>query len=128
MKLYVVKLFLSIFIVGIIMSQTVSAQNERNEKKRITLKTMTKCIVTDRSFDADIKAYFCPETRMIEIICFDTKEITIYIVDSEGEEIFYESHISDIMPYYLDIPQATGIYWLIIDSPVLYGEGMFEVK
>lgn len=33
MKLYVVKLFLSIFIVGIIMSQTVSAQNERNEKK-----------------------------------------------------------------------------------------------
>ena len=70
MKLYVVKLFLSIFIVGIIMSQTVSAQNERNEKKRITLKTMTKCIVTDRSFDADIKAYFCPETRMIEIIGF----------------------------------------------------------
>lgn len=128
MKLHVVKFFLLMLIIGIVSSQTLSAQNERNAKKRIALKTMTKCIVADRSLEAGIEAYFCPETKMIEILCYDTKEITVYIVDSKGEEIFYESHISGIMPYYLDIPQVAGIYWLVIDSPVLYGEGMFEVK
>ena len=28
----------------------------------------------------------------------------------------------------VDVPQAQGTYWLVIDSPVLYAEGSFVVE
>ena len=32
-------------------------------------------------------------------------------------------------PYYsIEAPDTPGTYWIVIDSPVIYGEGYFIVK
>ena len=100
-------------------------------KKRIILTTILKDQdkIVNRDFGPDADATYYPDTDIIELACEGTKETSVYIVNSKGEEISYDSFDAGMNPYYMvDVPQTPGTYYIVIDSPVLYAEGAFVVE
>lgn len=76
-----------------------------------------------------VSAWYDAEADVVELECYDIKNADVYIVNTYGDIVSSGSFDSTFNSYYvLDVPEQAGIYWLVIDSPVLYGEGMFEVK
>lgn len=125
------KLLIPVLILGALVSYDAIAKNGRHAKKRIILTTILKNPeqIIDRTFGPDADATYYPDTDIIELACGGTKETSVYIVDSKGEEISYDSFDAGMNPYYMvDVPQTPGTYYIIIDSPVLYAEGAFVVE
>ena len=125
------KLLIPVLILGALVSYDAIAKDGRHAKKRIILTTILKDQdkIVNRDFGPDADATYCPDTDIIELTCGGTKETSVYIVDSKGEEISYDSFDAGMNPYYMvDVPQTPGTYYIIIDSPVLYAEGAFIVK
>lgn len=60
----------------------------------------------------------------------ELKDANIYLLNFNGVIVHQSIHYFGIMPdtYIIDAPSFPGKYYIIIDSPVLYAEGMFEVR
>lgn len=99
-------------------------KSERNRK--IINKNPHSASSVDRSLFSDVKAYLCNETRTIELEFYEVRQGEIYITDTGGQIIIYDSITSS--EQILDAPSAKGTYYLIIDSPELYAEGLFTVE
>lgn len=99
-------------------------KSERNRK--IINKNPHSASSVDRSLFSDVKAYLCNETRTIELEFYEVRQGEIYITDTGGQIIIYDSITSS--EQILDAPSAKGTYCLIIDSPELYAEGLFTVE
>lgn len=131
MKKLMTSLFLAMATL-LCMNPIVSGNNVSTppkETKKIILKKAFKVIRVNRDMFADISASYCPEMNVIELVCDGTKETSVYIVNSAGEEISYYTFDSSMTTYFMvDVPQTSGTYWLVIDSPVLYAEGAFTVE
>ena len=85
--------------------------------------------ICDRYLNSDADVTYYPDEDIIELACGGTKETSVYIVNSNGEEISYDSFEAGVNPYYMvDVPQTPGTYYIVIDSPVLYAEGAFVVE
>lgn len=125
------KLLIPVLIFGALVSYDAIAKDGRHAKKRIILTTILKDRdkIVNRNFGPDADATYYPDTDIIELACVGTKETSVYIVNSNGEEISYDSFDAGMNPYYMvDVPQIPGIYYIVIDSPVLYAEGSFVVE
>ncbi len=125
------KLLIPVLILGALVSYDAIAKDGRRAKKRIILTTVLKDRdkIVNRDFGPDADATYYPDTDIIELACEGTKETSVYIVNSKGEEISYDSFDAGMNPYYMmDVPQTPGTYYIIIDSPVLYAEGAFVVE
>lgn len=125
------KLLIPVLILGALVSYDAIAKDGRHAKKRIILTTILKDRdkIVNRNFGPDADATYYPDTDIIELACDGTKETSVYIVNSNGEEISYDSFDAGMTPYYMvDVPQTPGTYYIIIDSPVLYAEGAFVVE
>ena len=125
------KLLIPVLILGALVSYDAIAKDGRRAKKRIILTTVLKDRdkIVNRDFGPDADATYYPDTDIIELACDGTKETSVYIVDSKGEEISYDSFDAGMNPYYMmDVPQTPGTYYIIIDSPVLYAEGAFVAE
>ena len=125
------KLLIPVLILGTLVSYDAIAKDGRHAKKRIILTTILKDRdkIVNRNFGPDADATYYPDTDIIELACDGTKETSVYIVNSNGEEISYDSFDAGMTPYYMvDVPQIPGIYYIVIDSPVLYAEGSFVVE
>ena len=119
----------SMILVGAFISQFTTVAGSKSSAKSIRLSTSIKRHGPDRSIFPDATAWYYPEEKTIEVNCSDTKETTVYLLDSRGEEIscdIFDPSISSFLM--VDVPQAQGTYWLVIDSPVLYAEGSFIVE
>ncbi len=103
-------------------------KSERNRKiiKTIINKNPHSASSVDRSLFSDVKAYLCNETRTIELEFCEVRQGEIYVTDTGGQIIIYDSITSS--EQILDAPSAKGTYYLIIDSPELYAEGLFTVE
>ena len=103
--------------------------SDRKMKRKIILIMKSKDKHIQRDIFADADATYYPDADIIELACDGTKETSVYIVDSKGEEISYDSFDAGMNPYYMvDVPQTPGTYYIVIDSPVLYAEGAFVVE
>ena len=125
------KLLIPVLILGALVSYDAIAKDGRRAKKRIILTTVLKDRdkIVNRDFGPDADATYYPDTDIIELACEGTKETSVYIVNSKGEEISYDSFDAGMNPYYMmDVPQTPGTYYIIIDSPVLYAEGAFVAE
>ena len=127
--------FIKFFTLAIAMVMGVNSSiygnndSDRKCQMEIILKKANKGFNTDRSIGADAMATYYIDMGYIELLCNDTKETSVYIVNSKGEEISYDSFDAGMNPYYMmDVPQTPGTYYIIIDSPVLYAEGAFVVE
>lgn len=98
-------------------------------KRKINLKEHLHDYRIDRDVFASVSAWYDAEADVVELECYDIKNADVYIVNTYGDIVSSGSFDSTFNSYYvLDVPEQAGIYWLVIDSPVLYGEGIFEVK
>ena len=125
------RFLIPVLILGAFVSYDAIAKDGRRAKKRIILTTVLKDRdkIVNRDFGPDADATYYPDTDIIELACEGTKETSVYIVNSKGEEISYDSFDAGMNPYYMmDVPQTPGTYYIIIDSPVLYAEGAFVVE
>ena len=125
------KLLIPVLIFGALVSYDAIAKDGRHAKKRIILTTILKDLdkIINRDFGPNADATYYPDADIIELACDGTKETSVYIVDSKGEEISYDSFDAGMNPYYMvDVPQTPGTYYIVIDSPVLYAEGAFVVE
>ena len=125
------QLLIPVLILGALVSYDAIAKDGRRAKKRIILTTVLKDRdkIVNRDFGPDADATYYPDTDIIELACEGTKETSVYIVNSKGEEISYDSFDAGMNPYYMmDVPQTPGTYYIIIDSPVLYAEGAFVAE
>lgn len=106
-----------------------AAQNENTTKKEILFHTIRKDTNPDRLLGKEIEAFYYPYFNLVELTCIDTKETCVYIVSTKGEEILNVSFDSSISPYNtLNVPRKHGTYYIVVDTPVLYAEGMFQVE
>lgn len=113
------------------MNSTINGKDNSNRegKKKLTLTIIYKLPHPQRGIEANIKAAYDLDIDAIELMCDGTKETSVYIVDSKGEELSYDSFNSEMTSYYMvDVPQTPGTYYIIVDSPVLYAEGAFVVE
>ena len=118
-------------IVGAFIGQDVDAKSGRRAKKKNCIDYLLKHHekICDRYLNSDADVTYYPDEDIIELACGGTKETSVYIVNSNGEEISYDSFDAGMTPYYMvDVPQTPGTYYIIIDSPVLYAEGAFVVE
>lgn len=83
----------------------------------------------DRSGFASTEAIYRQKSETIDITCFDMKQVSVYIMDSEGNILYQDAFDSILSPFYiLGAPTEPGNYTLIIDSLVCYAEGYFTVE
>lgn len=131
MKTTIIKSIVIAVTMMFCMNPTLYGNNESNRenKKIVILRKVHKTVTSDRSLSADIVATYYVNMDCIGLVCDGTKETSVYIVNSKGEEISYDSFDAGMNPYYMvDVPQTPGTYYIIIDSPVLYAEGAFVVE
>lgn len=106
-----------------------SGSEEKKYKQMIIIQKIYKTQHTVRDNIINVNAVYYPDADIIELACDGTKETSVYIVNSNGEEISYDSFDAGMNPYYMvDVPQTPGAYYIVIDSPVLYAEGAFVVE
>lgn len=124
----VFRFLILMLMLGAPLAPDASAKNDDSEKKEISFRTVKKG-GDDRLLGQEIKGFYCPRINLVELTCYGTKETVVYIVSARGEEISNSSFDSSISPYNIfDVPQRPGTYYIVIDSPVLYAEGMFLVE
>ena len=117
---------ISILLIGVWISPDVMANNDT---KKVYISTTTKRNKSNRNLSSDIKVYYIPDENLLELTCYETKETTVYVLTSTGEELSCDTFNSDMTPFYtIDAPDTPGTYWIVIDSPVIYGEGSFVVE
>lgn len=118
---------ISMLLMGVWISPGVMANNDTNRKK-VHISTTPKRKQPNRDLSSDVKVYYIQDEDLLELTCYETKETTVYILTSTGEEFSCDTFCSDMTPYYsIEAPDTPGTYWIVIDSPVIYGEGVFVV-
>lgn len=76
-----------------------------------------------------VKAFICIQTKTIEVELYGTEETDIYILNANNDiidECIVDSFFTSSAT--LSLPKEKGQYYIVIDSPVLYGEGTFVIK
>lgn len=99
------------------------------DKQTIIIKKTFVSNGNQRSLFGEIKAYACFQTGTIEVELYDTGETNIYIVNANNDVIDECTVDSDFtQSATLLLPIEKGRYYIVIDSPILYGEGTFLIK
>lgn len=121
------KILIPILFVSIFIAPDSAAVNDRKGKK-VHLSTTVNRHGFERSLLPNVEVCYFADISTIELTCHETKETTVYILTSDGEEFSCDTFCSDMTPYYsIEAPDTPGTYWIVIDSPVIYGEGVFVV-
>lgn len=127
-KYLLLSLFFCLSFLSIANGKTDKTSNDKTSNDKTIIK---KHIPTfeDRSGFASTEAIYRQKSETIDITCFDMKQVSVYIMDSEGNILYQDAFDSILSPFYiLGAPTEPGNYTLIIDSPVCYAEGYFTVK
>lgn len=131
MKTTLIKIFTIVMTMTFCMNFTIYGRNDsdKESKIRVILKKAHKTFTIDRSLEADVSATYYIDMEYIELVCNGTKETDVYIVNPKGEEFSFDTFDSGMTPCYMvDVPQIPGMYYIIIDSSVMYAEGTFVVE
>lgn len=123
----ILKILIPILFISIFIAPDSVAINDRKGKK-VSITSVIRRGGGDRTISPDVKVYYFQDEDRLELICHETKETSVYILTSDGEEFSCDTFCSDMTPYYsIEAPDTPGTYWIVIDSPVIYGEGVFVV-
>ena len=83
---------------------------------------------SDRIITYHLAAFYLEDIQKISVEMEGLGDSTIYIIDSYGRVLDYCTYIQGDTCLSLGVPCMPGYYYLVIDSPRLYAEGIFEVK
>ncbi len=95
----------------------------------VDLRERHKTEGTDRTLSGNVEATYIVGGQCIEIDGFEIGEAHVYVLNVRGRVIVEEVFdFSENSSYMIDVPNVSGTYWLVIDSPVIYAEGSFVVE
>ena len=101
---------------------------EPTKREIIIYKSIIRTQGQERSLPGDVNAYIDLDDHTIEFELYGTMLTSIYIIDSQ--EAVVEQTIVDAESFQsvtFDLPTEKGNYHIVIDSPILYGEGAFAI-
>lgn len=104
------------------------AQSE-SDINRDEVKLVEQTIISvDRSAIPVVNVKY--DQSVVSIEGSELKDAEIYLLDFSGVIVHHSTHYFGMMPdtYNIDAPSFPGKYYIVIDSPVLYVEGMFEIR
>lgn len=104
------------------------AQSE-SDINRDEVKLVEQTIISvDRSAIPVVNVKY--DQSVVSIEGSELKDAEIYLLDFSGVIVHHSTHYFGMMPdtYNIDAPSFPGKYYIVIDSPVLYAEGMFEIR
>lgn len=119
-------------VVAIVMTTVFSnllfADNESDPPSRIEIEGERIKHGVDRSLSFFVDAYYNREFQTIELICYDLGCGVVSVYDSLGNLVCNSSFDRNDSTVFLEAPETTGLYNLVILSDVFYGEGVFYVN
>lgn len=103
--------------------------NDEALKKEIPLKYV-KYTGEDRSLSSEIEVWLDKHSMNLILTGYQLKDVDIYVLTKDGAVIYQSSYYFGMIPdtYNMEAPSFPGKYYIVIDSPVLYAEGVFEIK
>lgn len=104
------------------------AQSE-SDINRDEVKLVEQTIISvDRSAIPMVNVKY--DQSVVSIEGSELKDAEIYLLDFSGVIVHHSTHYFGMIPdtYNIDAPSFPGKYYIVIDSPVLYAEGMFEIR
>lgn len=104
------------------------AQSE-SDINRDEVKLVEQTIISvDRSAIPVVNVKY--DQSVVSIEGSELKDAEIYLLDFSGVIVHHSTHYFGMIPdtYNIDAPSFPGKYYIVIDSPVLYAEGMFEIR
>lgn len=103
--------------------------NDEALKKEIPLKYV-KYTGEDRSLSSEIEVWLDKQSMNLILTGYQLKDVDIYVLTKDGAVIYQSSYYFGMIPdtYNMEAPSFPGKYYIVIDSPVLYAEGVFEIK
>jgi len=103
--------------------------DEMASKEEITLNKV-KHTEEDRILFSEIEVWFDQSSLNLILEGEELKDADIYILTESGIIVHHSTHYFGMIPdtYNIDAPSFPGKYYIVIDSPVLYAEGMFEIR
>ncbi len=83
---------------------------------------------TYRSLVPSPHAYYYSKENMIELDCLYLGEVDVYIINSDGNVVAEDSFNSEfVTTFTIDTPETPGVYWIILNSTIMYAEGSFSI-
>ena len=112
------------------LAQTGNFSSTSGEKKEIKLIPRNKTNGKDKSLFADVEAWYDSGSMTVTVEGCELKDTFIYIMSPDGLIFAQTSCYFGITPgtCTIDAPSLSGKYWLVIDSPALYAEGVFLIN
>lgn len=105
------------------------ADDTKKDSKAVYLTKMWKIVSVERGAVRNVELFYDSGSKLLELSCWGTQLTTIYIVDSSNELVSEDYFNSEMNPtIIIDAPEASGRYHVVIDSPIVYAEGMFIVE
>lgn len=128
------KLFKSILAILLLSALTLNLYadekvNDEALKEEIPLKYV-KYTGEDRSLSSEIEVWLDKQSMNLILTGYQLKDADIYVLTKDGAVIYQSSYYFGMIPetYDIDAPSFPGKYYIVIDSPVLYAEGVFEIR
>ena len=96
--------------------------NDEALKKEIPLKYV-KYTGEDRSLSSEIEVWLDKQSMNLILTGYQLKDVDIYVLTKDGAVIYQSSYYFGMIPdtYNMEAPSFPGKYYIVIDSPVLYG-------
>lgn len=123
-----IKLISTFIVLSVVASHILLAQTPDEPNKNEVRLVEQTIIKEDRSVSPYLKVEY--NNSVVSIEGSELKNTNIYILNLQGMVISQDSHYFGIIPdtYNMDAPSFPGKYYIVIDSPVLYAEGVFEIR
>lgn len=102
-----------------------SATGKDSPSKPIIIRTEKTGTGIDRTEDTYVYAYLETSSNSLVLECYNLGTGDAYIIDSNNTVISH-FHICDGMSS-VDAPNETGVYYIVIITDFIYGEGVFEL-
>ena len=112
------------------LAQTGNFSSTSGEKNEIKLNPVKKGKGDDKSLFAEVEAWYDSGSMTVTVEGCELKDTFIYIMSPDGLIFAQTSCYFGITPgtCTIDAPSLSGKYWLVIDSPALYAEGVFLIN
>ena len=112
------------------LAQTGNFSSTSGEKNEINLNPVKKGKGDDKSLFAEVEAWYDSSSMTVTVEGCELKDTFIYIMSPDGLIFAQTSCYFGITPgtCTIDAPSLSGKYWLVIDSPTLYAEGVFLIN
>ena len=100
---HIVKIMLPMLLLGTFLTSSMLVCDTERKSIKVSLSTSTKRPGANRDLSPDVKVYYYPEEDLLELTCYETKETTVYIMTTSGEELSIDTFSSDMTPFYTTI-------------------------